>query len=612
MKRRKRWLASALFLCALAPSAQAATTDVFAECARAAGDWKAVRIVQSEGELRVGGLKGPLEGSEDVTTGQRITRYDLGVVKGAEGFDGTSAWSQDPGGEVTALDTPEARRRTATDSWISRRGYCGADAQGATIGPVRTATEEGRPFQVVDVTPVDANAITLWFDATSHLLARTVTRSGSDTVTTTYDDWRNVDGIQLPHRIVSDSGDVRNRSEILIARYRHSAAADATRFARPPMQRGTARVENGHTTVPFELVNNHIFVTARVDGKPLHVLVDTGGANILVPQAVQRLALKSEGQLVARGVGEKAVDLGMTRAQSLTLAGLTFEQPSFYVIDLDVLPQVEGVPVDGILGYEVFRRFIVRIDYAARTLHLYDPSSFTPPAKATAMSFALTERIPLIDATIDGLPARVSIDTGSRSSLSLHSPFVREHGLVEKLRGGPESVAGWGVGGPSRARPARLPSLKMGDVTLRNLAVDLFTGDKGAFANPEISANLGGGVLRRFTVTLDYENRRIYLEPNSEFGEADSFDRSGLWLHSDGAALKIVEVAPHSAAEKAGLKAGQRLTAIDGMPVARRTLAQWRAHLRDTAAGQSVALQAEGQSSPVAVVLADRIPAPAQ
>src|SRR5690606_4810787 len=159
-------------------------------------------------------------------------------------------------------------------------------------------------------------------------------------------------------------------------------------------------------------------------------------------------------------------------------------------------------------------RFGVTIDYARRELVLAEPAKFAPPAGAHVVPFELADRMPIVQGTLDGLPVRVSIDTGSRTSLTLHSPFVHEHGLVEKYHAAPEAVVGWGVGGPSRGRPARFGTLELGDLALTGMAGDLYTGNKGAFASPDLSANLGGGVLKHYTIAFDYDAKKMYLVPN--------------------------------------------------------------------------------------------------
>ena len=243
------------------------------------------------------------------------------------------------------------------------------------------------------------------------------------------------------------------------------------------------------------------------------------------------------------------------------------------------------MPLDGLVGYELFRRFGTTIDYARHEFTLADAGKFTPPPGASAIAFDLDDHVPIVTATLGGLPARITIDTGSRSSLTLHSPFVRANNLVAAYHAAPESVTGWGIGGAVRGRMARLPTLQIGDQRIDGIAGELFTGDKGAFANPDISANLGSGVLRRFTVAFDYDKRKMYLAPNADFAKPDAFDRSGLWLLRDGDALRIADVVQDSAAARAGLRVDDRIVAIGGEAVAKRSLAQWRQLLRESPVG---------------------------
>ena len=90
-------------------------------------------------------------------------------------------------------------------------------------------------------------------------------------------------------------------------------------------------------------------------------------------------------------------------------------------MDLGKLPAVEGVDSDGLVGYEMFRRFGVTIDYGKHELVLTEPAKFAPPVGAHAVPFELADRIPIVQGTLDGLAARISIDTGSRVSLTLHA-----------------------------------------------------------------------------------------------------------------------------------------------------------------------------------------------
>jgi hypothetical protein len=605
-----RWIVPKLWYALLLPSIASASgaLGLFADFKAASGGarWDRATTLVADGTLSVGGLSGTLQTAESLQAGHRVTRYDLGVVKGAEGFDGEHGWTLDPGGEVAVQDTPEAKQRNASDAWLTRRGYYRADALGATLGPVESVQADGQRYAAVVVTPPGGVAMTLWFDRDSHLMVRSIMRSGQDTVVTHYEDWREVDGAKLPFRTISDRGDARSRATVQLQNAKIDAPIERDAFAVPTMSRDSARIAGGSTRLPFDLVNNHIYVDGVIDGKPVRLLVDTGGLNIVLPAAAAKLGLASQGKLVARGVGEQQVDLALAQARELKLGALSVDAPTFYVIDLGPFAEVEGVPVDGIVGYEVFRRFGVRIDYAAGELTLSEPAAFAPPAGATELPFTLSDRIPIIEGKVDGKPVRLTVDTGSRASLSFHSPYAKQHDLVRRLDAAPEAVGGWGVGGPSYTRAARLSKLELGNLAIENVAADIFTGDKGAFASPDAGANLGGGTLRRFTVSFDYERKRMYLEPNARYEQAEPFDRSGLWLMTDGNMLKVAAVAPQSAAARAGIKPDSRIAKIAGEAAAARTLAAWRDYLRTTPAGTKVAVTwADGRET--TLTLADRI-----
>ena len=617
----KRWMiaaAAALAMTVVAHAEDAASLLSRYKSATGGAAWDGVKTLHASGTLGAGGMSGDITLVQDLLTGRSADAYRLGPVDGADGYDGNLRWTRDPGGEVAALDTPEAKRRARSQAWLDARGFWYPERIKASYGAVTEQDVDGKRYRVVEATPEAGDPLTLWFDPASGLLVRTVQRQGQDTVTTTLDDYRTVDGVRVPFRSITDMTDAagrtdpRQRTEIRLEKVTLNGPISDADFAMPEMA-PTAHIADagGTTRIPFDLVNNHIYVNGSLDGKPARFLVDTGGVNLLTPAAAQKFGVAGEGKLAARGVGDQAVDLSLAHAKEVRVGGAVLDKPVFYVIDLGDLPSVEGVESDGLVGYEMFRRFGVTIDYARREITLTEPAKFAPPAGATVLPFELDDRIPIVSGTLDGQPVRLSVDTGSRSSLTMHSPFVREHGLVEKYRAAPEAVVGWGVGGPSRARPARLGTLVLGGLRIEGIAGDLYTGDKGSFANPDLAGNLGGAVFRRFTMAFDYANKRLYLAPNAEFGKPDPFDRSGLFLLGKDDALLVADVAPDSAAARAGLETNDRIVSVDGEPANTKSLLAVRAKLRDLPAGTHVRMERlrDGRKGAVEIVLADRIAA---
>ena len=579
--------------------------------------WDEIGNLASTGALRAGGMQGTFEAIQDVATGRSSDHYALGSVEGANGYTGNSAWTRDPGGEITSLDAPEARRRANTQSWLDARGYWYPARHAATWDEPSERLLDGTRCIVLVAHPQGGDPATLWFDASSALLVRVDQHRGANIESTEFGDYRQVGRVRLPFRIVTNTTDAAGRTDerarvtLAIERWQANVPVADADFAMPAMQ-ATARIESpeGVARIPFQLVNNHVYVDAIVNGGNVHLMVDTGGVNVLTPAAAKRLGIEGEGKLAARGVGDDAVDLALAHGRELRVGQALLASPVFYLIDLGDLDKVEGVEIDGLVGYEMFRRFVVTIDYARRELILAEPKSFKPSPMATAVPFDLVDRIPIVDGMLDGVPARISIDTGSRASLTLHSPFARENDLVAKYAAAPEAVIGWGVGGASRGRPARFGQLQLGGIAVAAIAGDIYIGNKGAFASTDVSANLGGGVLRRFTVTFDYVARRMYLTESKAAPAIDRFDRSGLWLLGDADGLRVADIAPGSAAARSTLRVGDSIKAFDGEAVSRRALADWRQRLRALPVGTRVLVGywRDGRAFAAELVLTDRIP----
>ena len=55
-----------------------------------------------------------------------------------------------------------------------------------------------------------------------------------------------------------------------------------------------------------------------------------------------------------------------------------------------LLKKLEGVPFHGMIGYELFKRFIVKVDYEARRLTMTLPANWTPVDAGTAVPFVIT------------------------------------------------------------------------------------------------------------------------------------------------------------------------------------------------------------------------------
>ena len=92
---------------------------------------------------------------------------------------------------------------------------------------------------------------------------------------------------------------------------------------------------------------------------------------------------------------------------------------------------------------------------------------------------------------------------------------------------------------------------------------------EGTLTMEDWGVNLGGNILRRFILTIDYPRRTLTLEPNSHYADPFPADASGLVLKAEGSNFRtfIVQgIVPGSPAADAKLQEGDQIVAVDGGP----------------------------------------------
>lgn len=612
MARRLLGVGFVVLFATVAMAAEPADILAKAKAASGGAAWDAIQSARTRVTLTIGGLSGTAESLDDVRRSRFVDRFELGPMKGAQGFDGTTVWSQDSSGQVRTEEGEDEQLGAVNDAYRRALAFWYPQRWPAQIEGLGEREDGGRRFHVIRITPRGGRPFELWIDATTSLPDRMVEKAAIETRTTFFSDYRLVGGLKLAHATRSTNGEERYDQLATVQSVEFNVPVDESAFGRPAPPPPDFAIAGGatSTTVPFELLNNHIYVNVTLDGKgPYRLLCDTGGANVVTPELAKELGLATEGALQGRGVGEKSEDVAVTKLGTVGIGDATISNQVFMVFPLGSLAAVEGVPIAGLVGYEVFKRFVVRLDYENNRLTLWLPTAFAYQGTGTAVPFKFNGHMPQVEGAIDGTPGRFDIDTGARNSLSILAPFAEKHGLRERYQAKVEAVTGWGVGGAARGLLTRGSVLRLGTVEVAAPVMELSLQTKGAFTDPYVAGNVGAGVLKRFNITFDYGNQRLIFERNVNDARRDAYDRSGLWLNLGGGGFEVVDVIAGGSGAEAGLVVGDTIVSIDGTPARELALPWLRNRFRTEAPGTAVKLlllQA-GKRREVTLVLRDLV-----
>ena len=336
--------------------------------------------------------------------------------------------------------------------------------------------------------------------------------------------------------------------------------------------------------IPFELVTRHIMIKVRINNSgPLWFIFDTGDkVAIVAMERAKSLGLSLQGEIKVGGAGAGTLKGATVRDASVTVLGAENNpQPVMLAIPLAGLESRFGHDIDGIIGADFIKQFVVEIDYSARVLKLHDKEKFAYSGSGESLPLTFIHGgYPIIEAEVGvagrtPIKGRFVLDFGSGASLALHTPFVKEHNLPPPSQKTIRALGGGGVGGKITGRSGRISELRIGKFQIEN-PLTLFSEDtSGALATSEIQGNIGAMILSKFKALLDYGRARIILEPNASFKDPIAPASNGVKLVADGSDYKtfrIDELLEDSPAIEAGLQKDDVITSVDGRPAAELTL----------------------------------------
>jgi hypothetical protein len=338
----------------------------------------------------------------------------------------------------------------------------------------------------------------------------------------------------------------------------------------------------GEARLPIEVYDNLVFLQVRVNrSAPRSFLLDTGtNVSVLNESAAGVLNLLPPRSLHMKiGTGEASVRTGIAKHVALGFGDVELPPAKMLIVALAPLESRIGHEIDGIVGADIFKRYVAAIDYQSNTLTLSDTRAFAYHGPGELLRLRIAGDRPFLKARVNPvaagpLDATLVIDTGDTSALGFHTPFVTKHGL----RNSPQVLIphlSKGLSGDSRNWRGRVNSLQLGSVRIDGPLATFSEAVSGSEADSSYDGLIGGEILHRFRVVFNYSARVMVIEPNSAFRDPYEADMSGLTLSEAGANFRTVtidRIDPHSAGAEAGLVVGDVIETIDARATSSMTL----------------------------------------
>jgi hypothetical protein len=333
--------------------------------------------------------------------------------------------------------------------------------------------------------------------------------------------------------------------------------------------------------IPFEYSNNFIIIKLRFNNfLNTRFIFDTGAEHTIITKKkiLNFLPYKyvREIKIVGSDLSQE-LKAHLISGLNFTTGNLGASYQPLLVLEEDYFrfEEFTGLEIHGILGANIFRNFVVQIDYKKQLITLTRPKQFSPPGKNfTALPIIINKNKPYlnVDLTMQRdsptIKARLLMDTGAALALMLHNKSHPGIQLPEQVIKG---NIGKGLGGFLEGYLGRTEELSFADFQMREILTNFqeLSGNVDSSLIYSRNGIIGNKILERFDVILDYQHEVLYLRPTRNYDQEFEYDKSGLTIVAGGPNLNqftIQSVLKDSPAGETGLQEGDIITHLNWWP----------------------------------------------
>ncbi|MEX0363176.1 MAG: aspartyl protease family protein, partial [Allomuricauda sp.] len=298
--------------------------------------------------------------------------------------------------------------------------------------------------------------------------------------------------------------------------------------------------------VGFEMVNNLIIIPVEINGAKLTFVLDSGVSKPILFNLSDQdsIQINNVSEVTIRGLGDGEPMKALSSMGNTFKLGnaKNYNQDLYVVLDKGINFSTSlGIPVHGILGFDLFRDFVVEVNYGTGNLKLHNPLHYKPPKnskKSQTIPISIERKKAYVEGTVlmkdeDNVPVKLLVDTGSSDALWLfHQP---EKGL-EIPEKNYEDYLGRGLSGDIFGKRTKIRGVKIGDFELKDAkAAFPYRESFGYIKNlGDRNGSVGGEILKRFNIIFNYRGGTVTLKKNANFRTPFQYNLAGVALQHNG------------------------------------------------------------------------------
>ncbi len=293
----------------------------------------------------------------------------------------------------------------------------------------------------------------------------------------------------------------------------------------------------------FKLINNLIVIPLEINGQKLSFILDTGVNKTILFNLSEKdsVGLNNVEKVSIRGLGSgDPVDALLSKGNNFRVKNILSSNQELYVIlnDAFSLSAKMGTTIHGIIGYDLLKDVIVKINYNSKRVTFYNPETYKNSRCRNCETFPLQfyRNKPYIDvkARIDTIKnteiaVKLLIDTGGTDAIWL---FENTKEVIKTPIKHFKDILGEGISGTIYGNRSKIPQVSLGKFLIEKPTVSFLdsTSTFNARRFKERNGSIGGNILKRFKIWIDYQNKTITLKKNASLKDGFYYNMSGLHL----------------------------------------------------------------------------------